>query len=119
VAQPLNAAGISLTFSQAGHDKRRIISRESVGEQSYAPSADPDLNTHRADGADGADGRAALLRGRSEVTFEAVGRVEQDDIAVEEDYPRSAWDPDAGSDGPQGDLGLVSPFRAPDLGDGQ
>jgi hypothetical protein len=119
VAQPLNAAGIRLTFSQAGHDKRRIISLESVGEQPSAPSADPDLNVYRADGADGADGRAAALRGRSEVTFEAVGRVEQDDIAVEEDYPRSAWDPDAGSDGPQGDLGLVSPARAPGPGDGQ
>jgi hypothetical protein len=119
VAQPLNAAGIRLTFSQAGHDKRRIISLESVGEQPSAQSADPGLNVYRADGADGAAGRAALLRGRSEVTFEAVGRVEHDDIAVEEDYPRSAWDPDAGSDGPQGDLGLVSPVRAPDLGDGQ
>jgi hypothetical protein len=43
----------------------------------------------------------------------------QNEIPVELDYPRSAWDPDAGSDGPQGDLGLVSPVRAPDPGGGQ
>ena len=56
VAQPLEAAGIRVTFSQAGHDKRRIIGLERVGEQPSAPSADRALNTDRADGADHADG---------------------------------------------------------------
>jgi hypothetical protein len=40
----------------------------------------------------------------------------QNEISVEEDYPRSAWDPDAGEDDPQVEPWLVSPVRAPDAG---
>jgi hypothetical protein len=38
------------------------------------------------------------------------------DLPVELDYPRSAWDPNAGPDDPQAERWLVSPVRAPDAG---
>ncbi|MGA2514615.1 MAG: hypothetical protein ABSG37_13520 [Candidatus Limnocylindrales bacterium] len=113
VAQPLDAAGIRMTFSQAGHDKRRIIGIERVGEQPSAPSADPALNMHRADGADGADGGFAPPRGEAEVLLKAASRIEHDDLAVEENYPRSAWDPDTGEDDPQADRWLSVPVSDP------
>lgn len=59
VAQPLEAAGIRLTFSQVGHDKRRLIAIERLGEQTSAPSADRALIVDREDDADHADGRSA------------------------------------------------------------
>jgi hypothetical protein len=43
----------------------------------------------------------------------------QDEIPVEEDYPRSAWDPDAGEDGPQGGPWFTAPVSVLDSGDGQ
>jgi hypothetical protein len=42
------------------------------------------------------------------------GGMEPVDLPVELDYPRSAWDPNAGPDDPQRELGLVSPVRTPD-----
>jgi hypothetical protein len=56
VAQPLAAAGIRLTFSKVGHEKRRVIGLEHVDEQPSAPSAARDPSVDRADGADDADG---------------------------------------------------------------
>jgi hypothetical protein len=118
VAQPLDAAGIRLTFSQAGHDKRRIIVLEKVGEQPSAPSADPALNMHRADRADGADDGFAPPRGGDVVLPEASSRIKDDDLAVEEDYPWSAWDPDAGADDPEAELWFSAPVPGMDPGAG-
>jgi len=56
VAQPLEAAGIRLTFSKTGHDRRRMISLERVDERPSAPPADHIPSVDRADAADHADG---------------------------------------------------------------
>jgi hypothetical protein len=44
------------------------------------------------------------------------GGVELVDLPVELDYPRSAWDPEAGEDDPEGERWLVAPIAAPDDG---
>jgi Protein of unknown function (DUF3631) len=41
------------------------------------------------------------------------------DLPVEVDYPRSAWDPDAGEDDPQGGSWFTAPVSVLDSGDGQ
>jgi hypothetical protein len=43
----------------------------------------------------------------------------QDEIPVEEDYPRSAWDPDAGEDDPQAETWLSATLPGMDLGVGE
>ena len=40
------------------------------------------------------------------------GSVELVDLPIEEDYPRSAWDPDAGADDPEAELWLAAPVPA-------
>jgi hypothetical protein len=65
VAQPLEAAGLRVTFSQVGHGKRRMIAIKRVGEQPSAPSADRALNVDLADDADHADGRSAPVPWRN------------------------------------------------------
>ncbi|MBF6606511.1 MAG: hypothetical protein IVW53_13135 [Chloroflexi bacterium] len=102
VAQPLDAAGVRVTFpGQVGHEKRRVISLERVGEQPSAPSADPALNVNRADGADGADdadgadGRSATVLGQ-------------------DDAPAAARDPNVTEDDPQSTLWSTAPLREPD-----
>jgi hypothetical protein len=42
----------------------------------------------------------------------------QDEIPVEGDYPRSAWDPDAGADDPEAELWFSAPLPGMDLGAG-
>jgi hypothetical protein len=116
VAQPLDAAGIRLTFSQAGHDKRRIIALERLGEQPSAPSADPASNVYGADDADGADGRAAPLRGQSEVPSEAASRILAADLTDLGFYPPDALAPDARADDPQADAWISAPLPAPEAG---
>lgn len=143
VAQPLAAAGVRLAFSQTGHDKRRIIALEKASEQPSAPSADAGPNVHRADeaggwtspeeadgrqtwagaehdagDADGADGRSAPPRGRSQVPTEASSLTFAAGPALEGDYPWSALDPDAGIDDPQATQWLAAPLPAPDSGVG-
>jgi hypothetical protein len=60
VAQPLEAAGITVIFTQAGHERRRIIRLERVDERPSAPSSVP-VRNHDADDA---DGRSGALRWR-------------------------------------------------------
>ena len=61
VAQPLRAAGIRVTFSKAGHAKRRMIGLEKVDNQPSAPSAQGSPSVNRADDADRADGLSRLV----------------------------------------------------------
>lgn len=74
VAQPLEAAGIRMAFSEVGHDKQRLISLETKGDGPSAPSAAPDLSTNRADGA---DGRAVDAGGRPADGADGRGRSDE------------------------------------------
>ena len=40
----------------------------------------------------------------------------QNEMHLEDDYPRSAWDPNAGDDDPQAEQGLAAPIATPDAG---
>jgi hypothetical protein len=44
------------------------------------------------------------------------GSVALVEMPIEDDYPRSAWDPDAGGDDPQGERWLAAPVPAADAG---
>jgi hypothetical protein len=127
VAQPLEAAGIRLTFSQAGHDKRRIIGLERVGEQPSARSADGDLNVRQADGADDqavdADGwTPPAVADRPPMRVVSVHAGDGADGAVgrsasvlgQEDAQAAAWDSNVTDDDPQPTLWSDTPHREPD-----
>ncbi len=91
VAQPLKAAGILPTFSQEGHDKRRIIHLEREGVQPSAPSAGPVLSVPRADDADDADGTSLAIPWRDVAApVEPAGLVDSIEAPVyEADVPVS------------------------------
>ena len=124
VAQPLEAAGIRLTFSQAGHDKRRIIGLERAGEQPSAPSADRDLNVKQADGGDDpavdTDGwTPPVVADRPQMWAVSVHAGDGADGAVgrsasvlgQEDAQAAAWDPNVTDDDPQPTLWSNTPLR--------
>ncbi len=74
VAQPLEAAGIRMTFSKAGHGRRRMVGLERMDEQPSAPSADGPASVDRADDADRADGPIPSVPWRDDVApAEPVG----------------------------------------------
>ena len=127
VAQPLEAAGICLTFSQAGHDKRRIIGLERVGEQPSAPSADGGLNVKQADGGDDravdADGWTppvvadrpqmwAVSEHAADGADGAAGRSAS--VLGQEDAQAAAWDSIITDDDPQSTFWSNPPLREPD-----
>jgi hypothetical protein len=127
VAQPLEAAGIRLTFSQAGHDKRRIIGLERAGEQPSAPSADRDRSVKQADDgddpADDGDGwTPPVVADRLQMWAVSVHAGDGADGAVgrsasvlgQEDAQAAAWDPNVTDDDPQPTLWANTPLREPD-----
>lgn len=74
VAQPLEAAGIRMTFSKAGHGRRRMVGLEKVDGQPTASSAGGPASVDRADDADGADGPIPSAPWRDDVApAEPVG----------------------------------------------
>jgi hypothetical protein len=74
VSQPLEAAGIRVVFSKAGHDRRRMVVLERVDEQPSAPSANGPGPVDRADDADRADGPIPSVPWRdAAVSAERVG----------------------------------------------
>jgi hypothetical protein len=69
VAQPLEAAGVRLTFSKVGHEKRRVIGLEHVDERPSAPSAKSTPSSDHADVADHADGRIPAVPWREAAEY--------------------------------------------------
>lgn len=64
VAQPLQAAGVRVTFSKAGHDRRRMVGLERLVEQPSASSADGLRSVDSADDPDRADGPIPSVQSR-------------------------------------------------------
>jgi len=81
-------------------------------------SPSPESGTSGTSGTDSLATPAAAARSVPDVPDvpDVPGRNE---MPVEEDYPRSAWDPDARADDPQGELWLTAPVSVLDSGDGQ
>jgi hypothetical protein len=127
VGQPLEAAGIRVTFAKEGHGNRRIIRLEGGGREPSAPSARPNPSVKPADGADAnaddADGRTpsadpnrphlwAVPEHDAVDANGADGRSAA--VLGQDDHPRSARDPLVRADDPQAETWLDAPF--PDAG---
>jgi hypothetical protein len=89
-----------------GRPSRLVIGDPLPAEVTILPTVEELVRLH---------GCSANSGGTNPLEAEPQDESGQSEMPVEEDYPRSAWDPDASMDDPQPELGLVSPIRAPEV----